>query len=75
MRERAGGGGQPGGRRFTEQYDDTEQDGNQGPSAQPRREDQGLRAARLHVSLLVAGAHADREGAGAALNRIIVVKD
>lgn len=58
---------------LTQQNNDAEENGNQGPGAEACREEQGFSAARLHVTLAVTGAYADSQRAGAALNRVIIV--
>ena len=63
------------GRRLTEQDDDAEQDGHQGARGEAVGEGQDLRAAGLHVAAAVACTHAHDERAGAALDRVVVVRD
>lgn len=60
---------------LTEQDDDTEQDGHQGPCAQPRPGRQRLGIAQLHVALAVAGADAHSECARAAVTGRVTVAD
>ena len=57
----------------TQQNNDAEENGDQGPGAEAGGEEQGLGAAGLHVALAVAGAHADGQRARAALDGVIVV--
>lgn len=59
----------------TQQYDGTQQDGDQRSGAEPGRAAQSLRVAQLHVAFAVAGAHPHSEGAGAALHGVVAVGD
>lgn len=59
----------------TQQDGGTQQDGDQRSGAQARRAAQSLHVAQLHVAVAVAGAHSDRQGAGAALHGVVAVRD
>lgn len=60
---------------LTEEDDDTEQYGHQGSSGEAIWEGQDLGIAWLHVATAVAGTDAHNEGAGAALDGVVVVWD
>lgn len=60
---------------LTQQYDGTQQDSDEGSSAEARRAAQRLSVTQLHVAVAVAGAHSDGEGASAALHGIVAIGD
>lgn len=60
---------------LTEQDDDAEEDGDQGAGAEAHGEEDGLGAAGQHRAVGLAAAHADGQGARAALGRVAVVLD
>lgn len=62
-------------RGLTQEDDGTQQDGDQGSGAEARAAAQSLHVAQLHPALAVAGAHPDRECAGAALHGVVPVGD
>lgn len=62
-------------RSLTEEQDDAEEDGHQGAGAQASGEEQRLHAARAQVPPAVTATHADGQRAGAALDRVVVVRD
>lgn len=60
---------------LTEQYEDTEDDGHEGSSAEACGEDQSFLVTQLHVPLAVAGTNVHRQGVGAALHGEVAVRD
>lgn len=62
-------------RALTQQYDGTEENSDEGSGTEARRAAQRLSVAQLHVSIAVAGAHPDGEGASTALHGIAAITD
>lgn len=58
---------------LTQQYDGTQEDGDESSSAETRRAAQSLSVAQLHVAFTVTGAHPHSESAGAALHGIVAI--
>lgn len=59
---------------LTEQYEDTEDDGHEGSSAEACGEDQSFLVTQLHVPLAVAGTNTHSQGVGAALHGKVPVR-
>lgn len=60
---------------LTQQYDGTQENSDEGSSAEARRAAQRLSVAQLHVAVAVTGAHSDGEGASTALHGIVSISD
>lgn len=60
---------------LTQQYDGTQENGNEGPSAETRSAAQSLCITQFHIALTVAGAHPHSQGAGAALHGVVAISD
>lgn len=60
---------------LTEQYDCTQEDGNEGSGAEARRASQSFRVAQLYVALTVTFTHPHSKRASAALHGIVAIGD
>ncbi len=60
---------------LTQQYDGTQEDGDERSGAKARRAAASLWVTQLHVAFTVAGAHPHSEGASAALHGVVAVSD
>lgn len=58
---------------LTQQYDGTQKNGNERPSAETRRAAQSLCITQFHVAFTVTGAHPNSECASAALHGVVAI--
>lgn len=61
--------------KLTQQYDGTQEDGDECSSAEARGAAQSLRVTQFHVAFMVTGAHPHSEGPGAALHGVVAISD
>lgn len=60
---------------LTQQYDGTQENGDESPGAETRRAAQSLCITQFHIAFTVAGAHPHSQGAGAALHGVVAISD